>query len=129
MERTLSIKLPEPVFQKVQSAANHTHRTVDDIIASTLNAAFVAPSNLPTELANELAAMHQAKDSLLWEALRPFVTSAQRDRLQRLNEWSNERKLTEVELEEQRLLLLAHQFYFAQSTGACDFDTARLHSV
>ena len=37
MERTLSIKLPESVFQKVQHAATHTQRTIDDIIVNTIN--------------------------------------------------------------------------------------------
>jgi len=108
MERTLSIKLPESVFQKVQHAATHTQRTIDDIIVNTINAAFVAPSDIPSELADELASMYYSKDETLWQALRPSINAKQHKRLQELNGLANERELTQSELEEQKVLLLAH---------------------
>ena len=129
MERTLSIKLPESVFQKVQRAATHTQRTIDDIIVNTLNAAFVAPSDIPAELADELASMHYDKDEMLWQALRPSINAKQRKRLQELSEQTNERALTPAELEEQNVLLLAHHRSVLRRAQAIAILTLRGYTV
>lgn len=108
MERTLSIKMPEDVFQKLQYVANNSQRTIDDVIVKSVNATYAAPANLPAPLADELAGMSQAKDETLWNALHPAMTETQQQRLQELNERSDERELTQSELAERETLLNAY---------------------
>ena len=44
------------------------HRSVEDVLVATLNAALVEPAGLSTDLANELAAMSLLSDKALWAA-------------------------------------------------------------
>lgn len=108
MERTLSIKMPEDVFQKLQYVANNSQRTIDDVIVNSVNATYAAPVDLPAPLADELAGMRQAKDETLWDALYPSMTTEQQQRLHALNDLSDERELTQSELDEREMLLNAY---------------------
>lgn len=108
MERTLSIKMPEDVFQRLQYVADNSQRTIDDVIVNSVNATYAAPVDLPAPLADELAGMRQAKDETLWDALHPSMTVTQQQRLEELNELSDERPLTQNELEESEALLFAY---------------------
>jgi len=108
MERTVSIKMPEDVFQKLQYVASNSQRTIDDVIVKTVNAAFTAPTNIPAVLAEELAGMRQTKDETLWDALHPSMSAEQQQRLQELNEIADERSLMSSELDEREALLFAY---------------------
>jgi len=108
MEKTLSIQLPEDVFQKLYHIANTTQRTISELIVNTVNATFVTSVPLPEPLAGELAGMHQMKDESLWNAIRPSVTSGQKQRLEALSAIAGERSLSQRELDEQADLLMAH---------------------
>lgn len=129
MERTLSIKLPEDVFQKLQRAADLTQRTVEDVIVNTVNATFVAPPNLSSPIADELAIMHQMKDETLWEMIPPSVTAQQRKRLEELSEVSEQRPLSPDEIDEQLALLEAHHYSILRRAQAITILTLRGHSV
>lgn len=129
MERTVSIKIPEDVFQKLQRAASLTQQTIDDVIVNTVNATFVAPANLPSPMADELAIMHQMKDEVLWASLPPSVTAQQQHRLQELNEISKQRSLSPDEIDEQQALLEAHHYSVLQRAQAIAILTLRGYKV
>jgi len=63
--QTVSVRLPKSVFLKLERAAELTHRSVEDVLVTTVNAALVEPPDLPTDLTNELAAMHLFSDEAL----------------------------------------------------------------
>jgi len=105
LEKTISIKLPEMVLYKLQKAAELTYRSLDEVLASTVDAALTAPSNLPLELAGELAAMHLFSDDALWAAMQPSFSSAEQTRLQQINHAGGERPLNPAETAEQSALL------------------------
>ena len=58
MATTIPVQIPEALFQKLKRAADLTHRLVEDIAVTSLEAALPSASNLPPDIANELAAMH-----------------------------------------------------------------------
>lgn len=106
--QTVSVGLPKPVFLKLERAAQLTRRSVEDVLVSTVNAALVAPPNLPTDLANELAAMHLFSDEALQAAAQPSLSPAEQLRLNQLNHLAGERPLTQAEAAEQADLLAAY---------------------
>jgi hypothetical protein len=81
---------------------------VDDLVASAVAAAYVAPPGLPPDLAHEVEAMRFLSDRALQSAARPSLLPAQRKRLEQLNHLGGERPLTPKEAAEQMALLEAY---------------------
>lgn len=129
MERTISITVSEALFQKIHSIASATNRTIDDVIATTVDATYTAPVDIPAPIANELAVMQQAKDDALWDAISPSVSPQQRERLVELNAISNERELLPAELNEKQDLLMAHHHSILRRAQAIAILTLRGYSI
>ena len=106
---TISVKLPQATYGKLKRAAELTERSVDEVLSSTLDAALVAPPDLPKELLDELAAMNIMSDSALFLALNPSLTASEYGRLQQLNDEAHDRQLTQAEEQEQDRLLESYQ--------------------
>jgi hypothetical protein len=106
--QTVSVGLPRSVFLKLKQAAELTHRSVEDILVTTVNAALVEPPGLPADLANELAAMHLFSDQALRAAVHPSLSPSEQVRLSQLNHNAGERCLTQSETAEQEHLLDAY---------------------
>jgi hypothetical protein len=94
---------------KLQRTAELTYRSVEDVLVATLNAALVAPPDIPGDMAEELAAMNLFSDEALWAATQPSFSPTEQMRLAQLNHKAGERPLTEAEQAEQARLLLAYQ--------------------
>ncbi len=62
-------------------------------------------SDLPPDLANEIAAMALFTDDALWSASETSLSPAQQHRLRQLTQSSQERRLTDVESSELESLL------------------------
>ncbi|MCP4167583.1 MAG: hypothetical protein GY759_17065 [Chloroflexi bacterium] len=108
IEQTITVKLPQSIVRRLQRAAEITYRSVDEVLASTVEAALSAPSDLPDELADELAAMHLLNDEALHAAAQPSLSAADQQRLQQLNQEAGEGELTLAEATEQTALLAAY---------------------
>lgn len=106
--QTVSVRLPKSVFLKLERAAELTHRSVEDVLVTTVNAALVEPPGLPTDLTNELAAMHLFSDEALQAMAHPSLSPAEQIRLSQLNHKAGERPLTQSEEAEQEHLLSAY---------------------
>ena len=106
--QTVSVGLPKSVFLKLERAAQLTRRSVEEVLASTVNAALVEPPDLPTDLANELAALHLFSDEALQAAAQPSLSSVEQLRLSQLNDLAGKRPLTPAEAAEQADLLAAY---------------------
>jgi hypothetical protein len=104
-EQTLTLRLPASVVAKLRRAAALTYRSVDDIVATTVDAALVEPPSAPADVAAEFAAMHLLSDQALFAAAQPSLSPAKLSRLRQLNRTAGERALTEAEAAEQAALL------------------------
>lgn len=62
LEQTITVTLPELLIHRLQRVAALTYRTVDDVVDTAL----AAPSDLPSDLADEIAAMALFTDDALW---------------------------------------------------------------
>ncbi len=100
-EQTLTVRLPASVVAKLRRAAALTYRTVDDIVATTVDAALVEPPSAPADVAADFAAMHLLSDQALFAAAQPSLSPAKLSRLRQLNRAAGERALAEAEMAEQ----------------------------
>ncbi len=128
-EQTITLSLPEPVLRKLQRAALLTYRSVDEVVATTIDAVLVAPEGLPAELADELAAMHLLSDDALWAAARPSLSPAEQERLQQLNHLAGERDLSPAETAEQQALLESYHRSVLRRAQALSVLAQRGHSI
>ena len=85
LEQTITVRLAPPLIAKLKRAAELTYRSVDEVLANTINATLIAPPGLPDDLAGELAAMRLLSDRALQAATHPSLAPAQQYRLRQLN--------------------------------------------
>lgn len=103
--QTVNVRLPESLFQRLQHIAEITHRSVEDVLTTTVNAALPATSDIPTDLANDLAAMALFSDESLKASAQSSLSAAQQKRLTQLTHAGGRRSLTEAENKELQSLL------------------------
>ena len=127
--QTVSVGLPRSVFLKLQQAARLTHRSVEDILVTTVNAALTEPPGLPPDLANELAAMQLFSDEALWAATHPSLSPSEHVRLSQLNHSAGERSLTQSETAEQKHLLDAYHRSMLRRAKALSVLAQRGHPI
>ena len=127
--QTMSVNLPRAVFLKLDRAAKLTHRSVEDVLATTVNAALVEPSGLPKDLADELAAMYLFSDKALLAAVQPSLSPAEQFRLNQLNHEAGERSLTQAEKAEQEHLLDAYRRSILRRAQALSILAQRGHPL
>jgi len=104
----ISVQLPEPLFQRLKRVAELTHRSLEELAATTLEAALPLAPDVPPEIANELTAMHLFNDEALWAATAPSLSPTDETRLTQLNSASAARALTRAEQAEQHSLIAAY---------------------
>ena len=128
-EQTLTIRLPASVVAKLKRAAALTYRSVDDIVATTVDAALAEPPSVPVDLAAEFAAMHLLSDQALQAAAQPSLSPAELYRLRQLNHTAGERSLTQAEEAEQTALLDAYHLSVLRRAQALAILAQRGHEM
>lgn len=93
---TIAVHIPEALFQKLKRVADLTHRSVEDVTITSLEAALPSAHALPPDIASELAAMHLFSDEALWAATAPSFSPTEEYRLTQLNTAAGERDLTQA---------------------------------
>lgn len=128
-EQTLTVRLPASVVAKLQRAAALTYRSVDDIVATTVDAALAEPPSAPADVAAEFAAMHLLSDEALFAAAQPSLSPAEAARLKQLNHAAGERSLTPAEALEQEALLEAYHLSVLRRAQALAILAQRGHPI
>lgn len=106
--QTVNVRLPESLFQKLQHVATVTHRSMEDVLVTTVDAALPLTPDIPTDMAYDLAAMLLFNDESLKAAAQSSLSPAQQKRLKQLAQAGGERSLTEAESDELKSLLDLH---------------------
>jgi len=128
-EQTLTVRLPVSVVAKLQRAAALTYRSVDDIVATTVDAVLAEPPSAPADVAAEFAAMHLLSDEALFAAVQPSLSPAEAARLKQLNHAAGERSLTQAEASEQAALLEAYHLSVLRRAQALAILAQRGHAI
>jgi hypothetical protein len=125
----VSIQIPDTLFRKLKRAADLTHRPLEEIVATSLEATLPAASGLPAEVADELAAMQVYSDAALRAAAEPSMSRAEQRRLEQLNSSAGERTLTAAEAKEQQALITAYDRSVLRRAKAMAILAQRGHDV
>jgi hypothetical protein len=126
---TIAVYIPESLFHKLKRAADLTHRSVEDVTVTSLEAALPTVQNVPLDIANELTAMHLFNDEALWAATAPSFSPTEEYRLNQLNAAAGERDLTLAEEAEQQSLIAAYHRSVLRRAKALAILAQRGHRV
>ncbi len=129
MAATIAVHIPEALFHKLKRAADLTHRSVEDVAVTSLDAVLPVMPDLPLDVANDLAAMHLFSDDALWAATAPSLSPSEEYRLSQLNTAVGERNLTAAEEAEQQNLIRAYQRSVLRRAKALAILAQRGHSI
>ncbi len=107
--QSVTVKLPESVYQQIRRAARKAGRPLDDILVEAVAAAAPMMESPATPLRFALAQMSYLNDAVLWQAARATMPVKQRNRLDFLHDEQQRRSLTPEESSEEQALLTLYR--------------------
>jgi len=108
MTQSITVHLPEDVYEQFHRAAVRLRRSVDDLLVEAISAA--APSQfVPVQqLRSDLAQMALMNDAALFQAARATLSQAQKERMEALHHKQQQQTLS---TEEQQEISALEQLY------------------
>ena len=83
--RTITLRLPESLYTRLQQAARATHRSLDDVLLHAVQVGSPPRwDDAPAEFQADLAALDRLDDEALWRIARSRKTEADMGRYQEL---------------------------------------------
>jgi len=99
MPETITLTLPDDVFQPLQRVAQATHQPVEDLLLTALQVSLPPLEGLSAETIEDLTTLETLSDQALWEVMRETVPPDQQKQLHELLERHRSGPLTETERE------------------------------
>ena len=83
--RTITLRLPESLYTRLQQAARATHRSLDDVLLHAVQVGSPPRwDDAPAEFQADLATLDRLNDEVLWRIARSRKTEADMERYQEL---------------------------------------------
>jgi hypothetical protein len=117
--RTITLNLPETVYEQIQQAAETARRPINDVLVEAIAAVAPVVNTASDHLRAALAHMAYLNDAALWQAARTTMLPEQRARLATLHDKQQYTSLTpEEQAEEQALLRLYRETLLVRAQAA-----------
>jgi hypothetical protein len=94
--QTLTLNIPEPIYQRARKAAEVLQRPVEDVIVDTLATTLPALDDAPAEMVSELAAMAHLSDEALQGLANNVMAEERQELLDHLLDEQGRRVLNEA---------------------------------
>ena len=107
--QTVTLNVPETVYQQIWKAAERIKRPVADILVEAITAAAPAMESAGRKSRSALAQMAYLNDAALWQAARSTMPAIQRERLEALHDAQQRRQLTIKERAEEKSALALYR--------------------
>jgi hypothetical protein len=120
LAETVTLKIPEILYRRLQSTAQSTQRSLDDVILHALQVGSPPVwDDVPAEFQADLAAMDRLDDAALWQIARSRKTEAEMKRYDELLAQNQDGQLTPAEKQElQQLRQEADRFMLRKAHAA-----------
>lgn len=131
-DHTVTVTLPDHLYHRLQLLAQRTNREIAEVLLASLEATLAgakADTALPSEVADELAAMWQFSDQDLWAVIETTLSPEQETRLNALTTTQGERALTTAEQAELTTLLAEYDRAVLRRAQALALLSLRGHSI
>ena len=73
--QTLTVQLPDRLYTRLEERASQSNRTLEAELIDVLATAIPIQSDLPPDIAKEIAQVEQLDDASLWQAARESLTA------------------------------------------------------
>jgi hypothetical protein len=83
--QAVTVSLPEPLYERLARRAQKTQRTVEAELADAVATLPDEPDELPTDMAEAIAALHLLGDEDLWRAARQCLSREKADDIEQLH--------------------------------------------
>jgi predicted transcriptional regulator len=97
MSQTVTLELPDTIYQPVQRMADATRRPLTEVLVDALRASLPPIEGLPPALAAELVSLEQLDDDTLWHVMLSQLPAEQQRKLERLLRKNKSGKLATTE--------------------------------
>ena len=101
----VNLQVPEPIYRRLRRAAELTHRSVEDVLTTTVDVALPSTPDLPPDIADDLSPMSMFSDDALWAATESSLSAAGQRQLRQLTHAGGRRSLSAAEKAEMARLL------------------------
>jgi hypothetical protein len=120
LAETVTLKIPEMLYRRLQSTAQSTQRSLDEVILHALQVGSPPVwDDVPAEFQADLAAMDRLDDAALWQIARSRKTEAEMKRYDELLAQNQDRQLAPAEKQElQQLRQEADRFMLRKAHAA-----------
>ena len=120
LAETVTLKIPELLYRRLQNTAQSTQRSLDDVILHALEVGSPPVwDDVPAEFQADLAAMDRLDDATLWNIARNRKTEAEMSRYDELLAQNEDGQLTSAEKQElQQLRRDADRFMLRKAHAA-----------
>lgn len=108
LTQTVTLQLPETLYQQLKARAERTRRTIEDELLDVLATVVPVVDDLPADLAEAISPLAVLDDAALWRAARSHFPVAAAEQLERLHLKRQREGLTESE--EQTGVALVQQY-------------------
>ncbi len=118
MAETITLQIPEPLYQRLVDTARATKRPLEEVTLHALNVGSPPDwTNVPDEFQVDLAALDRLEDEALWKIAQSHKSTTEMERYSLLLERNQEGMLTDTEraeltalrIESDRFMLLKAQ--------------------
>lgn len=82
--QTITLRLPDTLYQQVQNRAQRLHRSIEGEVVALLSATLPTLDDLPAPIADEMAQLHFLPTPELWRVARNKLSPADNERMQEL---------------------------------------------
>lgn len=107
--QSVTLRLPEPLYQQLKRRAEQTRRTVEDEVLEVVAGAVQVAAELPQDLADAISPLAALDDDALWRAARARLPVDAAERLEELNLKRQREGLTQIESDEASTLLRGYE--------------------
>lgn len=117
--QSITLHLPDDLYQRIKDAAQQTHRTVEEELLDVIAAAAPTPAILPDDLTAALNDLVALSDTDLWQVARSKLPARESVRMEALHLKRQREGLSEDETQElSRLVARYERFMLVHARAA-----------
>lgn len=100
MSETITLTMPDSMFQPLQRAAQATNQPVEEVLLTALQASLPSLEGLPPAAAQNLTELESLNDQALWRVMLETVPADKQRRLEKLLSLNQDGAISEMEREQ-----------------------------
>ena len=125
MGRTVTVNLPDTLYQRMENAAAVTSLSLEEVLQQTLALSELWTEELPPDIHANLSAMALLSDDALWQTARSTLEEDKQLRLEELIEARKAHALTPAEEQEFETLFAEGEWVMLKKAEAYSLLTQR----